>query len=127
MEFYREKIEHAGFEFAPVRPNIPQPKDQDEGLIEKIMEPRTGPQFLMERIVYPAVRDAYEDLLVAIKGADVLITLSAAPAGPLIGRKTGIPWISTVLAPLVFLGHDPPIPRSCSGPPKCSACLAHAS
>jgi len=111
MEFYREKIEHAGFEFAPVRPNIPQPREQDEGLIEKIMEPRTGPQFLMEKIVYPAVRDAYQDLLVAIKGADVLITHPAAPAGPLIGRKIGIPWISTVLAPLSFFSvYDPPIP-----------------
>ena len=111
MEFYREKIEHAGFEFAPVRPNIPQPKEQDEGLIEKIMEPRTGPQFLMEKIVYPAVRDAYEDLLVAIEGADILITHPAGPAGPLIGRKTGIPWISTVLAPLSFFSvYDPPIP-----------------
>jgi UDP:flavonoid glycosyltransferase YjiC (YdhE family) len=29
MEFYREKIEDAGLEFFPVRPNIPQPKEQE--------------------------------------------------------------------------------------------------
>ena len=111
MEVYREKIEAAGLELAPVRPNIPQPKEQDSELIEKIMEPRTGPQFLMEEIVYPAVRDAYQDLLVAVQDADVLITHPAAPAGPLVGRKTGIPWISTVLAPLSFFSvYDPPIP-----------------
>jgi len=111
MEVYRERIEAAGLEFAPVRPNIPQPKEQDEELIEKIMEPRTGPRFLMEEIVYPAVRDAYQDLLVAIDGADLLITHPAAPAGPLVGRKTGMPWISTVLAPLSFFSvYDPPIP-----------------
>ena len=111
MEVYREKIEAAGLELAPVRPNIPEPKEQDTELIEKIMEPRTGPQFLMEEIVYPAVRDAYQDLLVAVQGADVLITHPAAPAGPLVGRKTGIPWISTVLAPLSFFSvYDPPIP-----------------
>lgn len=111
MEVYREKIEAAGLELAPVRPNIPQPKEQSPELIEKIMEPRTGPQFLMEQIVYPAVRDAYQDLLVAVKDADLLITHPAAPAGPLVGRKTGLPWISTVLAPLSFFSvYDPPIP-----------------
>ena len=111
MEVYRERMEAAGLEIAPVRPNIPQPKEQDEELIAKIMEPRTGPQFLMEQIVYPAVRDAYQDLLVAVKDADILITHPAAPAGPLVGRKTGLPWISTVLAPLSFFSvYDPPIP-----------------
>ena len=111
MEIYREKVQQVGLEFAPVRPNIPQPKEQDEKLISKIMEPRTGPQFLMEKVVFPAVRDAYQDLLVAIEGADLLITHPAAPAGPLVGRKTGLPWISTVLAPLSFFSvYDPPIP-----------------
>ena len=111
MEMYRERLEAAGLEHAPVRPNIPQPKEQAPELIAKIMEPRTGPQFLMDEIVYPAIRDAYEDLLIAVQGADVLITHPAAPAGPLVGRKTGLPWISTVLAPLSFFSvYDPPIP-----------------
>src|SRR4029078_11986652 len=63
MEIYREKMEGAGLEFAAVRPNIPQPKEQDPELIEKIMEPKTGPRFLMEGVVFPAVRDSYADLL----------------------------------------------------------------
>src|SRR5215218_1477806 len=79
MEIYREAIEKIGLEFAPVRPNIAQPKEQDEELLRKIMEPRTGPQFLMEQVVYPAVRDAYHDLLAATKSADLLITHPAAP------------------------------------------------
>jgi UDP:flavonoid glycosyltransferase YjiC (YdhE family) len=111
MEVYREKIEAAGLEMAPVRPNIPQPKEQSPELIEKIMEPRTGPKFLMEGMVFPAVRDSYNDLLAVAAGADLLITHPAAIAGPLVGRKTGMPWISTVLAPLSFFSvHDPPIP-----------------
>jgi rhamnosyltransferase subunit B len=111
MEGYREKLEAAGLELAPVRPNIAQPKEQEAELIQKIMEPRTGPRFLMEEIVYPAIRDAYHDLLIAVEGADLLITHPAAPAGPLVARKTGLPWISTVLAPLSFFSvYDPPIP-----------------
>jgi rhamnosyltransferase subunit B len=111
MEIYREKIEGAGLEFFPVRPNIPEPKDQDSDLIEKIMEPKTGGRFLTEEVIFPAVRDSYEDLLAAVKGADLLVTHPAAPAGPLVGRKTGIPWISTVLAPLSFFSaYDAPVP-----------------
>ncbi|HSK65160.1 MAG TPA: glycosyltransferase [Pyrinomonadaceae bacterium] len=111
MEIYREKIEGAGLEFFAVRPNIPQPQDQDSDLIEKIMEPKTGARFLTEELIFPAVRDSYADLLQAVAGADLLVTHPAAPAGPLVGRKTGMPWISTVLAPLSFFSaYDPPMP-----------------
>jgi rhamnosyltransferase subunit B len=111
MEIYREKIEGAGLEFAPVRPDIPQPSEQDPELIRKIMEPKTGPRFLTEEVVFPAVRESYADLANAVAGADLLITHPAAPAGPLLGRKTGMQWLSTVLAPLSFFSaYDPPVP-----------------
>jgi rhamnosyltransferase subunit B len=111
MEYYREKIESAGFEFVPIRPNIAQPKEQDQELIDRIMEPKTGPRFLTEEIVFPAVRDAYNDLSAAVKGADLLVTHPAAPAGPLVARMTGMPWVSTVLAPLSFFSsYDFPVP-----------------
>src|SRR5215203_5811482 len=111
MQIYREKIEGAGLEFVAVRPDIPQPKEQDAELIDKIMEPRTGPRFLMEELIFPAVRDSYADLLKAVEGADLLVTHPAAPAGPLIARKTGMPWISTILAPFSFYSsYDPPVP-----------------
>jgi len=111
MEVYREKVESAGLHFLPVRPNIAQPKEQDPELINKIMQPMTGPRFLVEEVVFPAVRDSYADLLEAVAGADLLVTHPAAPAGPLVGRKTGMPWISTVLAPFSFYSsYDPPVP-----------------
>ena len=110
MPIYREKVEGAGLEFAPVRPDIAQPSEQDSELIEKIMEPKTGPRFLTEEVVFPAVRESYADLSQACEGADLLVTHPASPAGPLVGRKTGITWISTVLAPLSFFSaYDPPM------------------
>lgn len=113
MEYYRQKIEGAGLSFHPNGPNIPAPGQQDQELIEKIMDPKTGPRFLTEQVVFPAVRDSYDDLLKAVvdTGADLLVTHPAAPAGPLVARKTGIKWISTVLAPLSFFSaYDPPVP-----------------
>ena len=100
MEYYREKIEGAGLEFAPVRPNIAQPKEQDQELIDRIMEPKTGAKFLTEQVIYPAIRESYADLLNVVTNADLLVTHPAAPAGPIVGYKSGKRWISTVLAPL---------------------------
>ena len=111
MPGYREKIGGAGLPFAPIRPDVPQPKEQGTELVEKIMEPKTGPRFLTEQLIFPAVRESYADLLKAIEGADLLVTHPAAPAGPLVARKTGMPWISTVLAPFSFYSsYDPPVP-----------------
>jgi rhamnosyltransferase subunit B len=111
MELYREKIESVGLAFAPVRPKLSPPREQDQDLINKILHPRTGPKYLMEQIIFPAVRDSYADLLEAVAGADLLVTHPVAPAGPLVGRKTGMNWISTVLAPISFFSdYDPPVP-----------------
>jgi rhamnosyltransferase subunit B len=111
MESYREKIVGAGLNFAAIRPNIPAPAEQDDEFINRIMEPLAGPRFLMEELIFPAIRNAYEDLSQALTGANLLVTHPAAPAGPLVGRKTGVPWISTVLAPLSFFSvYDPPVP-----------------
>lgn len=108
---YRDKIEGAGILFMAVRPNLPPPQEQDQKLMERVMEPRTGPRFLMEELIFPHVRESYADLLDAVQGADLLISHPATYAGPLVGRKTGIPWISTVLAPLSFFSsYDPPMP-----------------
>lgn len=111
MPGYRETMEGAGLPFAPVRPDVALPTDQGTELVEKIMEPKTGPRFLTEELIFPAVRDSYADLVKVVEGADLLVTHPAAPAGPLVARKTGMPWISTVLAPFSFYSsYDPPVP-----------------
>ena len=111
MPGYRDKIEGAGLPFTPIRPDVFPPNEQGTELIEKIMEPKTGPRFLTEELIFPAVRDSYADLLKAVEGADLLVTHPAAPAGPLVGRKLAMPWVSTILAPLSFFSpYDPPVP-----------------
>ena len=108
---YREKIEAAGLEFFAVRPELPPPQDQEYQMIDKIMDPRTGPRFLIEEIIFSSLRDSYDDLSRAVSGADLLITHPATPAGPLVAQKSNTRWISTVLAPLSFLSaYDPPVP-----------------
>lgn len=108
---YQEKIESAGLQFFPVRPNLPPPQEQDQELMDKIMEPRTGPKFLIDEIILGSLRDSYDDLVAAVAGADLLVTHPTTFAGPLVARKFSIPWISTVLAPVSFFSaYDPPEP-----------------
>ncbi len=110
-ELYREKIRTAGFEFVPVRPHIAPPQAQDAEMMAKVMNPRSGSGFLLNEMLFPFVREGYEDLLAAVDGADLLLTHPISFAGPLIAQTTGIPWVSSVLAPVSFFSaYDPPRP-----------------
>jgi UDP:flavonoid glycosyltransferase YjiC (YdhE family) len=60
-----------------------------------------------------AVRESYEDTLPIARQADVIVTQVVAFGGMLAAQKLGIPWISTVLAPISFLSaYDPPVPSA---------------
>jgi rhamnosyltransferase subunit B len=110
-ELYREKVEAGGFEFVAVRPNIPPPQDQDPVMMEKVMHPRSGSGYLLNEMLFPFVREGYEDLLKAVDGADLLLTHPISFAGPLVAQTSGIPWVSSVLAPVSFFSaYDPPRP-----------------
>jgi len=110
-ELYREKMQTAGFDFVPVRPNIPPPQEQDLETMEKVMKPMTGGKFLLDEMLIPHLRDGYDDLLEVVRGAHLLLTHPITFAGPLVAQKTGIPWVSSVLAPCSFFSaYDPPVP-----------------
>ncbi len=110
-ELYREKMQLAGFDFVALRPDIPPPQEQDAETIAKVMNPKSGTGFLLNEMLFPFVRVGYEDLLQAVAGSDLLVTHPITFAGPLVAQKTGIPWISSVLAPVSFFSaYDPPVP-----------------
>ena len=110
-ELYREKMLAEGFDFCSVRPNLPPPQEQDPGMMEKVMNPKSGTGYLLNEMLFPFVRPSYEDTLRAIEGADLLLTHPISFAGPLVAQKTGLPWVSSVLAPASFMSaYDPPVP-----------------
>jgi rhamnosyltransferase subunit B len=110
-ELYREKMETAGFDFIPVQPHLPPPAEQDPDLMARVMHPMKGSKVLLDEMLFPYLREAYEDLTQAIKGADLLLTHPITFAGPLVAQKTGIPWVSSVLAPASFMSaYDPVVP-----------------
>ena len=108
-EIYREKITSEGLGFHPVRPDLPPPEEAGP-MIAKLMDARTGTEHLFTTLLMPTLRDSYEDLRVAVRGADLLVTHMITFAGPILARQTGIPWVSTILAPISFFSaHELPV------------------
>jgi len=103
--YYRAGVEREGLEHAPVGPDV---EPGDTALVERIMDARTGTEFLLRELLAPAVNDSYEQLRAAVRGADLLVTHPVTFAGPVLAEVTGMPWVSTVLAPASFMSeHDP--------------------
>lgn len=111
-EAYREKIEALGIEFQPMRPKFPGLDDPEiVGIIDRMMDPQRGAEYLFKELLVPAVRDSYADLNAAIQGASLLVTHPLVMVGPPLAQRTGIPWVSTVLAPSsLWSAYDPMVP-----------------
>ncbi len=105
--FYRDTVEREGLEFRPTRPEV-DPTDRE--LIRKIMNARTGSQYLVQWLFGASLRDSYDDLLGAARGADLIISHPITYAAPVVADHLRMKWVSTVLAPLSFFSaHDFPV------------------
>ncbi|HKP37748.1 MAG TPA: glycosyltransferase [Pyrinomonadaceae bacterium] len=109
-QYHRAKIEAAGIEFHPLRPDYSL---DDKDLHRRLTEPKRGMERIIREFMLPALRDTYDDLLSAVQkdgGADLLVSQILIFAAPLIAEKTGVRWVSTELQPGAFMsGYDPPV------------------
>lgn len=112
-EIYRAKLEALGLELHTMRPVVPSYDEPEKvvPMLEKLMDARTGTEEVINTLIVPHLRDTYDDLLAAVRGADLLVTHPLSMTGPLIVEQTGIAWVSSVLAPASMLSiYDPPVP-----------------
>ncbi len=108
-EVYRDKVQDDGIGFVPVRPDVGQLLG-NAAFLEKLWHPRLGTEYLMRKYLIPSVEQSYEDLSAACRGADLILTHTAAYAGPIVAEVLRVPWISVALQPIVFLSsYDPPV------------------
>lgn len=106
-EEYREPVEAAGLEFSTMRPGMAGFGNKS-AIMEKVVDPWRGPEFLVRGMILPHLRHSYEDLALASRDADLLVTHPLALAGPLLARKQGIAWASSALSPMtMFSDIDP--------------------
>ena len=67
---HRARVEAAGIMWRRMRPEMPD----DPVLEADIMDPRTGSEILLRRLVIPTVADSYADLREATRTADLLVS-----------------------------------------------------
>src|SRR5918993_2152601 len=111
-EVYREKAEAVGLELHAVRPSLPSYDEPDEvkRMVVDFMDAKKGTERIFDWLM-PHLRDAYDDTLAAVDGADLLVTHPLPFVGPVVAEKTGVPWVSSVLAPMSFFSaYDPSTP-----------------
>lgn len=111
-EIYREKMDAVGVEFHPVRPDVPAYDQEEElaKLVADLMEPRGGTEKVME-LFLKDLPEVYADLNAVTEDADLLLTHPLPLVGPMVAQKRGLPWVSSVLAPISLLSnYDPPVP-----------------
>ncbi len=106
---YREMVVEAGVGFAAVSPDIDDFERNPER-IAYLMDERRGPERLTREMVMPQLRAAYSELLPLGEDAAVIVTHPLTYAARLVAEQLGKPWVSTVLAPMVFFSrYDPPL------------------
>jgi rhamnosyltransferase subunit B len=109
---YESKVVSEGLRFHPVRPDI---KIGDNAMVEYVMDRKHGTERIL-RFLSAHVRESYDDTLAAARQADVVVTHPITFASVLAARQLGVPWISSVLAPISFLSAiDPPVPAQMPG------------
>jgi rhamnosyltransferase subunit B len=104
---YRQKVEALGLGFHAVRPDADWINDPVK--MRRVMDLRLGTVYAVREQVLPFLRESYEDLLAAARGADLLV--SHPPwESRFVSEKTGIPWASTMITPWGFFSvYDLPV------------------
>ena len=114
LRVWESSVRDAGLTFHPLRPDVPQDDPDSRELVRRLLDSKRGPEYLIEKVLAPVLRESYDDCLAAVRadgGADLLITHQIPVTGPLVAEATGVQWVSGVLLPMAFLSdYDPATP-----------------
>jgi rhamnosyltransferase subunit B len=114
LAVWESSVRDAGLGFHPIRPDVPRDDPRSKDLVRRLLDARGGPDYLIEKVLSPVLRETYDDCLAAVRadgGADLLITHQIPITGPLVAEATGVQWVSGVLLPMAFLSdYDPATP-----------------
>ncbi|HEY9300130.1 MAG TPA: glycosyltransferase, partial [Phormidium sp.] len=105
---YQSKIEALGFEFHRMRPDNTALNDPQE--MARMMDLKTGTEYVIRNWVGANLRETYTDLLNVAKDADFIIAGEGVVAARLVAEKLGMRWVFAALQPASFLSvYDPSV------------------
>jgi rhamnosyltransferase subunit B len=107
-QVYQSKLEALGFEFHPMRPDFTAMNDPQE--MARMMDLKTGQEYMVRQWVNPNLREMYTDLLTVVQGADFIFSGEGVIATPLVAEKLRMRWASSAMVPMSFFSaYDPPV------------------
>ncbi|WP_019500416.1 glycosyltransferase [Pseudanabaena sp. PCC 6802] len=108
---YQTEVETQGIEFYPIQPDLSSYTPEAlRAAISKMMDCKRGTEYVLRQLLIPHVKTSYDAMMDIVRGADLLLTHPLFFAGPLVAEKTGIRWVSTVLAPISIPSiYDPAV------------------
>ncbi len=108
---YAEYIEGEGLAFRPIRPDgedLVARLGMEMGEIARRMA--ADDRFLFQQIIFPYLREGYEDVLAASSDVCAIVSHSIAFSARLAAEKRGLPCVTTLLSPvMLFSPDDPPL------------------
>jgi len=99
IAYFEPHLRAAGLKFHAIRPDV---RPDDASLIQRIMDRDHGTEVLLREIVYPALPAMLEDFTPLVGTTDLFVSHPLTMVIPMLAEKHGIPWASTVLAPMSF-------------------------
>jgi rhamnosyltransferase subunit B len=105
---YQAKIEALGLEFHRLRPDLPGADEPQE--MAKMMDLKTGSEYIIRRWVMPNLRDTYSDLMDSAQGAEFIVSGELIYPTRMVAEKLGIRWATSSLQPAAFFSvYDPSV------------------
>jgi len=108
---YAGYIEGEGLAFRPIRPDgddLVARLGMEMGEIARRMA--ADDRFLFQQIIFPHLREGYEDVLAASSDVCAIVSHSIAFSARLAAEKRGLPCVTALLSPvMLFSPDDPPL------------------
>lgn len=107
-QVYQSKLEGLGFEFHRMRPDFTAMNDPQE--MARMMDLKTGQEYMVCKWANPNLREMYSDLLNVAQSADFMFAGEGVTVAPLVAEKLGMRWASSAMVPMSFFSvYDPPV------------------
>ncbi len=107
IAYFEPHVRAAGLDFHAIRPDV---RPDDSTIVARIMDGSRGTEYLMNELIFPGLRAMYEDVAPLADSTDLFVSHPLTMAVPIVAELRGIPWASTVLAPISFFSAtDAPV------------------
>lgn len=110
-EVYRGWVLGEGLGFAPMRPDVSDVSARLGLCVGEIAERVARDDgFLFREVIFPFLREGYEDVAAAAEGAEAIVAHSIAFGAKLAAERLGLPLFDGVVSPLFLMSaQDPPL------------------